>query len=91
MTKRGMMDQYMDIKTEHPDSVLFFRMGDFYEQFHEDAVISSEVLGIALTSRDKKADKPIPMAGFPWHALEDNLRQMLQSGHKVCVAEQEDE
>mgnify|MGYP002176282119 FL=1 len=86
-----MMDQYMDIKTEHPDSVLFFRMGDFYEQFHEDAVISSEVLGIALTSRDKKADKPIPMAGFPWHALEDNLRQMLQSGHKVCVAEQEDE
>jgi len=91
MTKRGMMDQYMDIKTEHPDSVLFFRMGDFYEQFHEDAVVSSEVLGITLTSRDKKADKPIPMAGFPWHALEDNLRQMLQSGHKVCVAEQEDE
>jgi DNA mismatch repair protein MutS len=91
MAKRGMMDQYMDIKAEHPDSVLFFRMGDFYEQFHDDAVASSEVLGLALTSRDKKADKPIPMAGFPWHALEDNLRQMLQAGHKVCVAEQEDE
>ena len=82
MSKRGMMDQYMDIKKEHPDSVLFFRMGDFYEQFHDDAVVSSEVLGITLTSRDKKAEDPIPMAGFPWHALEDNLRQMLQAGHK---------
>lgn len=91
MSKRGMMDQYMDIKKEHPDSVLFFRMGDFYEQFHDDAVVSSEVLGITLTSRDKKAEDPIPMAGFPWHALEDNLRQMLQAGHKVCVAEQEEQ
>ena len=91
MSKRGMMDQYMDIKREHQDSVLFFRMGDFYEQFHDDAVVSSEVLGITLTSRDKKAEDPIPMAGFPWHALEDNLRQMLQAGHKVCVAEQEEQ
>ena len=86
-----MMDQYMDIKSEHPDSVLFFRMGDFYEQFHDDAEVASEVLGLALTSRDKKAADPIPMAGFPWHALEDNLRQMLHAGYKVCVAEQEEE
>ena len=85
------MDQYMDIKSEHQDSVLFFRMGDFYEQFHEDAVVASEVLGLALTSRDKNAENPIPMAGFPWHALEDNLRTMLKSGYKVCVAEQEEE
>ena len=91
MSKRGMMDQYMDSKREHPDSALFFRMGDVYEQFHDDAVVSSEVLGITLTSRDKKAEDPIPMAGFPWHALEDNLRQMLQAGHKVCVAEQEEQ
>ena len=91
MTKRGMMDQFMDIKAEHPDSVLFFRMGDFYELFHEDAVVGSEVLGLALTSRDKKADKPIQMAGFPWHALEDNIRGMLKAGHKVTVAEQEQE
>jgi len=55
MSKRGMMDQFTDIKTEHPDSVLFFRMGDFYELFHEDAVTGSEVLGLALTSRDKKS------------------------------------
>jgi len=86
-----MMDQFTDIKTEHPDSVLFFRMGDFYELFHEDAVTGSEVLGLALTSRDKKADKPIKMAGFPWHALEDNIRTMLKAGHKVTVAEQEQE
>jgi DNA mismatch repair protein MutS len=86
-----MMDQFMDIKAEHPDSVLFFRMGDFYELFHEDAVTGSEVLGLALTSRDKKADAPIQMAGFPWHALEDNIRTMLKSGHKVTVAEQEQE
>ncbi len=85
------MDQFMDIKDEHPDTILFFRMGDFYELFHEDAVIGSEVLGLALTSRDKKADKPIQMAGFPWHALEDNLRVMLKAGHKVTVAEQEQE
>ena len=91
MTKRGMMDQFMDIKGEHPDTILFFRMGDFYELFHGDAVIGSEVLGLALTSRDKKADKPIQMAGFPWHALEDNLRVMLKAGHKVTVAEQEQE
>lgn len=91
MSKRGMMDQFMDIKTEHPDSVLFFRMGDFYELFHEDAVTGSEVLGLALTSRDKKADTPIKMAGFPWHALEDNIRTMLKAGHKVTVAEQEQE
>ena len=91
MTKRGMMDQFMDIKKEHPDTILFFRMGDFYELFHEDAVIGSEVLGLALTSRDKKADKPIQMAGFPWHGLEDNIRVMLKAGHKVTVAEQEQE
>ena len=91
MAKRGMMDQFMDIKEEHPDTILFFRMGDFYELFHEDAVVGSEVLGLALTSRDKKAAKPIQMAGFPWHALEDNLRVMLKAGHKVTVAEQEQE
>ena len=91
MGKRGMMDQFADIKAKHPDSILFFRMGDFYELFHEDAVIGSEVLGLALTSRDKKADSPIRMAGFPWHALEDNIRGMLKAGHKVTVAEQEQE
>lgn len=79
----------MEIKREHPGTILFFRMGDFYELFHEDAEIAAPVLGLALTSRDKNAENPIPMAGFPWHALEDNLRIMLKAGFKVTVAEQE--
>jgi DNA mismatch repair protein MutS len=91
MIKRGMMDQFDEIKSSHPDSILFFRMGDFYELFHDDAEIASEVLGLTLTSRDKKAADPTRMAGFPWHALEENIRGMLKAGHKVCVAEQEDE
>jgi DNA mismatch repair protein MutS len=91
MSKRGMMDQFDEIKSSHPDTILFFRMGDFYELFHDDAEIASEILGLALTSRDKKAQDPIRMAGFPWHALEDNIRGMLKAGHKVCVAEQEEE
>ena len=81
----------MEIKHQHPGTILFFRMGDFYELFHEDAEIAAPVLGLALTSRDKNAENPIPMAGFPWHALEDNLRIMLKSGFKVTVAEQEQE
>ena len=81
----------MEIKHENPGTILFFRMGDFYELFHEDAEIAAPVLGLALTSRDKNAENPIPMAGFPWHALEDNLRIMLKSGFKVTVAEQEQE
>lgn len=91
MSKRTMMDQYMDISDAHPDSILFFRMGDFYEMFHDDAKVASETLGLTLTSRDKNSPQPIPMAGFPWHALEDNLRKMLRAGHKVCLCEQEDE
>ena len=91
LSKRTMMDQFMEIKHENPGTILFFRMGDFYELFHEDAEIAAPVLGLALTSRDKNAKNPIPMAGFPWHALEDNLRIMLKSGFKVTVAEQEQE
>ena len=91
LSKRTMMDQFMEIKHEHPGTILFFRMGDFYELFHDDAEIAAPVLGIALTSRDKNAENPIPMAGFPWHALEDNLKIMLKSGYKVTVAEQEQE
>jgi len=56
--------------------------------FHEDAVTASEVLGLSLTSRDKKASEPIPMAGFPWHGLEAQLRKMLRAGHKVTLVEQ---
>ena len=91
MAKRSMMDQFFELKEAHPDTVLFFRMGDFYELFHDDATVASEVLGLSLTSRDKNADQPIPMAGFPWHGLEDHLKTMLAAGYKVTVAEQENE
>ena len=74
MTKRSMLDQFAEIKAQHPDTILFFRMGDFYEMFHEDAVIASEVLGITLTSRDKNSDNPVPMAGVPWHSIESYLQ-----------------
>ena len=91
MAKRSMLDQFAEIKAEHPDTVLFFRMGDFYEMFYEDAEIASEVLGITLTSRDKSADEPVPMAGVPWHSVESYLQGMLRAGHKVTLCEQEEE
>ena len=85
------MDQFHELKEANPGTILFFRMGDFYELFHDDAEVGSTVLGLALTSRDKNAENPIPMAGFPWHQLEENLRLMLRAGYKVTVAEQEEE
>ncbi len=91
MSKRSMLDQFAEIKAQHPDTVLFFRMGDFYEMFHEDAVIASEVLGITLTSRDKNSANPVPMAGVPWHSVESYLQSMLRAGHKVTMCEQEEE
>lgn len=91
MSKRGMLDQFAEIKAQHPDTVLFFRMGDFYEMFHDDAVLAADVLGITLTSRDKKSDNPVPMAGVPWHSVEGYLQVMLRAGHKVTLCEQEDE
>ncbi|MBT4406507.1 MAG: DNA mismatch repair protein MutS [Euryarchaeota archaeon] len=90
MAKTTMMDQFHAIKANHPDTVLFFRMGDFYELFHDDAHIGGEALGLTVTSRDKNSENPIPMAGFPWHALESQLRKMLAKGHKVTVCEQEE-
>ena len=66
-------------------------MGDFYEMFYEDAVIGAETLGITLTSRDKNAENPVPMAGIPWHSVEDYLRKMVKAGHKVTLCEQAEE
>ena len=83
-----MLDQYRRLKAEHPGTILFFRMGDFYETFGEDALIASRVLGIALTSRDKKKDGSIPLAGVPHHAIEGYLRTLVRQGHSVAIAEQ---
>jgi len=82
-----MLEQYRRLKAEHPESILLFRMGDFYETFGEDALVASQVLGIALTSRDKKRD-PIPLAGVPHHSVEGYLRKLVQQGYSVAIAEQ---
>ena len=82
-----MMRQYLALKRQHPDALLLFRMGDFYELFFEDAEVAARVLGIALTSRDK-GPNPIPMAGFPHHALESQLRRLVEAGYRVAICEQ---
>ncbi|HEV7298173.1 MAG TPA: DNA mismatch repair protein MutS [Tepidisphaeraceae bacterium] len=82
------MRQYQQFKAQHPGYVLFFRMGDFYEMFWEDAKTAAKVLGVALTSRNKGSPDEIPMAGIPFHAVENYLRKMIAAGHKVAICEQ---
>src|SRR5512140_3281468 len=83
-----LMKQYQQVKAKHPDAVLLFRMGDFYETFEEDAVITARVLGITLTKRGNGAAGEIPLAGFPHHALDAYLPKLLKAGHRVAVCEQ---
>ncbi len=83
-----MMEQFWQAKREAPGALLFFRMGDFYELFHEDAVVASRELGLTLTSRSKGADQPIPMAGVPVRAVEGYLVRLVKRGHKVAICEQ---
>jgi DNA mismatch repair protein MutS len=83
-----MMKQYLSIKREHPDSILFFRMGDFYEMFMEDAVLAAEVLRIALTTRDKGKKNSVPMCGIPYHAAQSYLTKLVQAGYKVAICDQ---
>ena len=81
------MRQFARFKQKYPDCILFFRMGDFYETFYDDAKTCSRVCGLVLTSRSK-GDNPIPLAGVPYHAVEGYLKKMLQAGYKVAVCEQ---
>ncbi|CAN5177336.1 DNA mismatch repair protein MutS [soil metagenome] len=83
-----MMRQYMEIKEKYTDCLLFFRMGDFYELFLEDATIGAKVLNIALTSRAKGRDGRIPMAGVPYHAVDSYLSKLVKAGYKVAICEQ---
>ena len=82
------MRQYLEIKKQYSDAILFFRMGDFYEMFFDDAIEASDILGITLTSRHKDAD--IPLAGVPWHAADYYIKKLLEAGKKVAVCEQSD-
>ena len=83
-----MMRQFLAIKEAHPDELLFYRMGDFYELFYGDAEIAAPVLDITLTSRGKSAGEPIPMAGVPYHAAESYLAKLVRAGFSVAIAEQ---
>jgi DNA mismatch repair protein MutS len=80
--------QYLEIKRQHPDSILFFRLGDFYETFDEDAEITSRELDIVLTSRNVAKGKRIPMAGIPYHAVENYLSRLIEKGYHVAICEQ---
>lgn len=83
-----MMQQYLKIKAEHPDILLFYRMGDFYELFFDDAKRASQLLDISLTKRGKTDGAPIPMAGVPYHAVEGYLAKLVQLGESVAICEQ---
>lgn len=82
------MQQYLDIKENYPDAFLLFRMGDFYELFYDDAVKAAQILEISLTSRNKNADNPIPMAGVPYHSAQAYIDVLVEMGYKVAIAEQ---
>lgn len=82
------MAQFHEIKNNYPDSILFFRMGDFYEMFGDDALEASKILGIALTSRNKNSANPVPLCGIPYHAYLPYLIKLLKAGKKVAVCEQ---
>jgi DNA mismatch repair protein MutS len=82
------MKQYFQLKAQYPESLLFYRMGDFYELFFDDAVIASDILNIALTKRGKHGDQEIPMCGVPAHSHESYLQKLIASGQKVAVCEQ---
>jgi DNA mismatch repair protein MutS len=83
-----MMEQYLRIKAQHPDMLLFYRMGDFYELFHDDAVRAARLLDITLTQRGSSNDQPIKMAGFPYHSAEPYLARLVKLGESVAICEQ---
>jgi DNA mismatch repair protein MutS len=88
MTATPMMRQYLEIKSQYPDAILFFRLGDFYEMFLEDAVTASRVLDITLTSRNKGAADEVPLCGIPYHSCQPYIARLVENGFKVAICEQ---
>src|SRR5512134_350909 len=82
------MQQYLRLKAAHPDKLLFYRMGDFYELFFADAEKAARLLDITLTARGQSAGKPIPMAGIPYHAVEQYLAKLVRLGESAVICEQ---
>ncbi|NQT68344.1 MAG: DNA mismatch repair protein MutS [Desulfobacteraceae bacterium] len=83
-----MIKQYLSIKEQYADAILFYRMGDFYEMFFEDAEVASRILEITLTSRNKKDEFPIPMCGIPYRAVKGYIARLIDQGHKVAICDQ---
>ncbi len=83
-----MMKQYLDIKSQHRDAIVFYRMGDFYEMFFEDASVSAPILGIALTKRGQHLDQDIPMCGIPFHSCDAYIAKLIEAGYKIAICEQ---
>ena len=83
-----MFQQYHALKSSQPEAILFFRMGDFYEMFFEDAELAAAELDITLTSRNSKDDNPVPMAGVPHHAAGGYIQRLIEAGYRVAIAEQ---
>ncbi|MEG0395750.1 MAG: DNA mismatch repair protein MutS, partial [Oscillospiraceae bacterium] len=83
-----MMKQYFDIKKQHPDEILFFRLGDFYEMFFDDAKLASKELELTLTGRDCGQEERAPMCGVPYHSCEGYIARLISKGYKVAICEQ---
>jgi len=83
-----MMEQYLAIKEQYKDAFLFYRLGDFYELFNEDAIKVSQLLELTLTSRNRNADDPIPMCGVPHHSAQGYIDTLVEQGYKVAICEQ---
>ena len=83
-----MMQQYLGIKKDYPDTLVFYRMGDFYELFFDDARRGGELLGISVTTRGQSAGKPIPMAGVPVHAIDNYIAKLVKQGQTAVICEQ---
>src|SRR5213079_1805595 len=83
-----MLKQYQDIKLQYPGTLLFFRLGDFYELFFDDAVIGSKELEITLTARHRERGNPVPMCGVPYHAASGYISKLVRKGYRVAICEQ---
>lgn len=83
-----MMRRYFEIKENYKDCLLFFRLGDFYEMFFDDAVTASRVLDLTLTGRDCGLDERAPMCGVPYHAVDNYIRKLIENGYRVAICEQ---
>jgi DNA mismatch repair protein MutS len=88
VSETPLMQQYRDIKAKHPDSILFFRMGDFYEMFYGDAEVASRALGLTLTARNNGGAASVPLAGVPVKAANEYVRRLVRMGHRVAICEQ---